>query len=88
MENLLLTLIKFVVIFAGGGLSMLLAGWVLQESISIPDLIFKSGKKTIPGKVAVTKNEKLSMCTGIYELKLPDGDELKIFSSQKGIKII
>ena len=91
MESLFTLLIKLVVIFTGCGFGSLLAYWVLRETSSIPKLIFDSEQKFDKGKILLTRKEKVSSESGLYEVFVPekqDKQNLKIFSSQKGMKVL
>ncbi len=91
MESLFTLLIKLAIIFTGCGFSSLIAYWVFREASLIPKLIFDSERKFDKGKILLTKKRKVSSESGFYELFVPekqDKQNLKIFSSHEGMKIL
>ena len=91
MESFFTLLIKLTVIFTGCGFGSLLAYWVVHETSLIPKLIFESEQKFDKGRILLTKKETVSSESGFYELFIPEKQNkqnLKIFSSHKGIKIL
>ena len=91
MESLSAILIKLAVIFTGGGFAALLACWIAREASLIPKLIFESEQKFDKGKILLVKEEQVSLESGLYEMFIPekkDKQNMKIFSSHKGMKIL
>ena len=91
MESLSTLLVKLVVIFTGCGFGALLAYWAAREASTIPGLIFESEHRFDVGRILLSKKEKVSVESGLYEIFIPgkrNNQNLKIFSSHKGIKII
>ena len=91
MESFFTLLIKLTVIFTGCGFGTLIAYWVVRETSLIPKLIFESEQKLDKGRILLTKKEKVSSESGLYELFIPEKQSkqnLKIFSSHKGMKIL
>ena len=91
MESLFTLLIKLSVIFMGCGFGTLIAYWVVRETSLIPRLIFESEQKFDKGRILLTKKEKVSSESGLYQLFIPEKQgkqNLKIFSSHKGMKIL
>ncbi len=91
MEILLALLLKLFVIFTGGGIVTLLAYWIAREISQIPKLIFESGQKFDKGRVLLTRKEKVSSESGMYEIFIPEKQSkqnIKIFSSHKGMRIL
>ncbi len=91
MESLFTLLVKLIVIFTGCGFGSLLAYWVVRETSLIPKLIFESEKRFDKGRILITKKEKVSSESGLYEIFIPgkkNKQNLKIFSSHKGMKIL
>ncbi len=90
MESLFTLLVKLAVIFTGCGIGALIAYWVAREISLIPRLIFESEQKFDRGRVLLIKKEQVSLGSGIYEIFIPekkDKQNIKIFSSHKGMKI-
>ena len=90
MESLFTLLVKLIVIFTGCGFGTLLAYWIARETSLIPKLIFESEQRFDKGRILLTKKEKVSSESGFYELFIPEKQSkqnLKIFSSHKGMKI-
>jgi hypothetical protein len=91
MESLFTLLVKLTVIFTGCGFATLLSYWVLRETSLIPKLIFDSEQKFDKGRTLLTKVEKISSESALYELFVPEKEDkqnLKIFSSHKGMRIL
>ena len=91
MENLVADLVKLAVIFIGGGFVALLAYWIAKEVSLIPRLIIESEQKYDGKKILLSNKQKISSESGIYEIFVPekkDKQNIKIFSSHKGIKIL
>ena len=91
METLFTLLVKLVVIFTGCGLGTLLAYWVAREASTIPRLIFESEHKFDKGRILITQKETVSLESGFYEIFIPEkqsNQNIKIFSSHKGMKIL
>lgn len=89
MELFFAYLIKLIVIFLGGGISSLLAIWVAHEVSTIPVLIIDYENREKPkDKLLLSKSEKISSQSGLYEIFLPSGNIVKLFSSHKGMKIV
>lgn len=91
MESLLTLSVKLVVIFTGCGFGTLLAYWTAREASMIPRLIFESEYKFDKGRILLSKKEKVSSESGLYEIFIPEKhgkQNLKVFSSHKGMKML
>lgn len=91
MESFFALMIKLIVIFTGCGFGSLFAYWVLREVTLIPKLIFDSEQRFDEGRVLIIKKEKVSSESGLYEIFIPEKknkQNLKLFSSHKGMKIL
>ena len=88
MEAFFAFLIKLVIIFAGGGVMSLIALKVAEEASSIPELIFQSEKNKQSNSIKILNKKNVISKSGLYELILPGGNTLKIFSSFTGMKIL
>ena len=87
METLFAVFVKLLVIFIGCGIGTLLAYWIGNETSTIPGLILNS-YKTGNEKLKLEKYNKVVLGSGIYEVSVPGRKTLKLFSSDKGIKIV
>lgn len=82
-------LIKLLTIFIGCGLFTLFAFWIAKQISTIPGLIIASSNKFKNSeKIKISKDTKISSQSGLYEVLFPNKSRLKLFSSDKGIKII
>lgn len=89
MEFYFAFLTKLLVMFIGGGLVSLLAVWMAKQASTIPSLIVdfytsRAQKKNI----LITKCEKISSHSGIYEVFISGCPLVKLFSSHKGMKVV
>ena len=87
MEVFFAFLIKLSIIFIGGGIVSLIAFWVAEEMSLLPELILNYEKRSINDGVQVLKKKNIISKSGLYELNLPGGQVLKLFSSFKGMKV-
>jgi hypothetical protein len=85
MEFILSFLLKLIIIFLGGGLVSLFAFWVAKESNFASRLLY--GILSGTPDIKILKKKKIILKSAIYELLMPAGEKLKLFSSRKGIKI-
>ena len=85
MEFIFAFLLKLMIIFLGGGLVSLFAFWVAKESNIAARLLY--GTLTGIPDIKIVKKKKVILKSALYELLMPAGEKLKLFSSQKGIRI-
>ena len=89
MEFYFAFLIKLVVIFVGGGLVFLLAVWMAKQASTIPSLVADFyTSKVQKENLLLSKCEKISSRSGIYEVFVSESPVVKLFSSHKGMKIV
>ena len=90
MEAFFLFVIKLSIIFLGGGIVTLFATWVASQTSSIPGLIlnFENNRSSKIRKLRLVKYKNINPESGFYEVSLPGGNMLNIFSSSKGMKIV
>ena len=89
MEILFAHLVKLIVIFLGSGLGTLLAFWVGKEASTIPKLIYSYEQKQNSNKeISLAQYEKVSSKSGLYEVLVPSGKTIKLFSSHRGMKVV
>lgn len=87
MEVFFAFLIKLSVIFIGGGIVSLIAFKVAEEMTSLPELILNHEKRSISDGVKISKKKNIISKSGLYELILPGGKALRVFSSFNGMQI-
>ncbi|OGI19805.1 MAG: hypothetical protein A3B68_08325 [Candidatus Melainabacteria bacterium RIFCSPHIGHO2_02_FULL_34_12] len=87
MQEFFASLVKLTVIFAGGGIASLFAYWIFEQISTIPELIYEHEKKSKKG-IRVLERKKIIKDSGLYEIFLPQGEKMKLFSSQKGMKLV
>lgn len=89
MEFYFAFLIKLVVIFIGGGLTFLLAVWMAKQASTIPSLVVDFYTSRVQKEnLLLSKCEKISSHSGVYEVFVSDNPVVKLFSSHKGMKIV
>ena len=91
MESFFASLIKLTVIFLGSGFATLLAVWAATESKNITKLVLclnSSNDQKPVSRLVVKKQEKISAESSTYEITIPGGQKVKLFSSHKGMKRI
>lgn len=77
---------KTTIIFLGGGLVSLFAFWIARESSAIGKLLYVT-LNSDSDSLKISKKKKTILKSALYEILISSGKTLKLFSSQKGIKI-
>lgn len=89
METVISFLVKHFVIFIGSGIITLFAFWILREVSKVSRLFYSFISKNLKeDKLRLTKRQKISTLSGLYELTLTNNKKIKLFSSHKAIRII
>ncbi len=87
MEMILISAVKLTTIFFGSGLVALFACWVGNEVNSLAKIIL-SNQLNEQKIINLDKIEKISAQSGLYEVFLPEGKVIKLFSSHRGMELI
>ncbi len=87
MEIVLISVVKLVTIFFGGGLAALFACWIANEVNSLAKNIL-SNELNEQKTLNLDKTERISAQSGLYEIFLPEGKTIKLFSSHKGMELV
>ncbi len=89
MEAFFSFVIKLIIIFFGGGFLSLFATWVANQTSSIPRLIFNfENNNSKIGRLKLVRFKNINPESACYEVSLPDGKMVNVFSSHGGMKII
>ena len=89
MEILITLLAKLTIVFFGCGIGSLFAVWIFQQTVTIPALIFESERASSNKTgVKIKKRKRLIHSSNYYEIAIPGGQNLTLFSSEKGIKVL
>lgn len=87
MEMVLISAVKLITIFFGSGLVALFACWIANEVTLLTKNIL-SNESNEQKTINLDKVEKISAQSGLYEIFLPEGKTIKLFSSHKGMELV
>ena len=89
MEALLAFILKLATVFIGSCFLTLFFYYIVVEVSKVPKLIFEGEKQKLLEKgIKIKQRTSISSKSGYYKITMASGNQLVVFSSHEGIKIL